>query len=115
MKLHPFDSQGSIFTNRTRPYRLDFQVSLAQAPEIYWLKPIYNSNKKSFLLANTLKWLFCYGINILESLSAVRVNTSNNLELFFFANQILKNYQLTGYYLKVESGASRRILVAANS
>ncbi|GAA6622107.1 TIGR03985 family CRISPR-associated protein [Scytonema sp. NUACC26] len=51
LKLHPFDSQGSDFTNRTRPYRLDFQISLAKAQETHWLQPVYKYNQNGDLVS----------------------------------------------------------------
>ncbi len=106
MKLHPFESQGISFTNRTRPYRLDFQISLASAQETQWLQPIYNSNQK--LTGKYLKvesWLQL----IPDSLQ--RDNTQ------YYRSEVnaeyIPNEELADFITRFAKSPNRRLLFAA--
>ncbi|MEH1896962.1 MAG: TIGR03985 family CRISPR-associated protein [Nostoc sp.] len=106
LQLRPFDSQGDNFTNQTRLYRLDFQISLANAEKTHWLKAIYDSEQK--LTGNYFKvdsWLQLIPES-LEKNNHQQFNSEVNSEY-------INNEELADFITRFANNTQKRLLFAA--
>ncbi|MBD2436234.1 TIGR03985 family CRISPR-associated protein [Nostoc sp. FACHB-110] len=106
LELHPFDSQGCDFNNRTRAYRLDFQNNLANPELNQWLQPVFASNNKltgNYYQVNS--WLDLIPESLRQSDDS---KTTNG-----FTSEYITNYELADFITRFTQGSQKRLLFAA--